>query len=320
MAFVALSLLLGSVPSTAQTQKEKKDPDYPLLFHDVARLLQDHYLDLDRLTPRPLVEKAFAAIENAADEIYVENSDPANPYLALHVDSKVQVLNLISVETLDDAVKMLETVFDFLKRNYHGDTALNEIRYAAANGFLSGLDPHTIVFSPEAFKDFSVHIEGEIYGVGMYVGTREGKLTVIEVLKETPAFKAGFKKQDQITKIGEESTINMSVNEAVDKIRGPLKSVVKLTIKRPSKDDAAKLETLVIPVERNRVVIKSVESALIKGWNAEGSGPWKGGVGYAKVVNFDKNTTSSLEECLDRLKEQNGGNALAGLILDLRDN
>jgi carboxyl-terminal processing protease len=325
LALLTLSLLLGSVPSTAQTQREKKDPDYPQLFHDIAQLLQLHYLDLDRLTPRPLMEKAFAAIENAADEIYVENSDPGNPYLALHVDSKVQVFNLNSVETLDDAVKMLETVFDFLKRNYHGDTSLNEVRYAAANGFLSGLDPHTIVFSPEAFRDFSVHIEGEIYGVGMYVGTREGKLTVIEVLKETPAFKAGFKKQDQITKIGDESTINMTVNEAVDKIRGPLKSLVKLTIKRPAKEDPAKLETLVIPVERNRVVIKSVESALIKDWNPEGAslesqGPWKGGVGYAKVINFDKNTTSSLKDNLDRLKEQNGGKPLSGLILDLRDN
>ena len=66
------------------------------------------------------------------------------------------------------------------------------------NGFLTGIDPHTLVFSPEDFKDFSVHIEGEICGVGMYVGTRDGKLTVIEVLKKTPAAKAGFKKGDTI--------------------------------------------------------------------------------------------------------------------------
>lgn len=322
LALLALSLVLRSIPSTAQSEKEKKDPDYPQLFDDLAHLLRSNYLDLDRLTPRSLMEKAFAALENAADEIYVENSDPTNPYLALHVDSKVQVFNLNSIETLDDAVKMLETVFDFLKRNYHGDTSLNEIRYGAANGFLSGLDPHTIVFSPEAFKDFSVHIEGEIFGVGMYVGTRDGKLTVIEVLKDTPAFKAGFKKQDQITKIGDESTINMTVNEAVDKIRGPKKSVVKLSIKRPSKEDVSKLETLAISVERDRVEIKSVESALIKDWNLDGdkNSPWKGGVGYAKVVNFDKNTTDSLKKHLDRLKEKNGGEPLAGLIFDFRDN
>ena len=321
-AFVVLSTVLSGPPTAARNEKEDS-PDFPGLFEEVARYLKLYYLDLDRINARPLVEKAFLAIENVADDLYVENEEAGNPRIAVHVGSKVQVFNLSSVQGLDDAVKMLENVFEFLKRNYQGEAPLNEVRYAAMNGFLMGIDPHTLVFSPEAFRDFSVHIEGEIYGVGMYVGTRDGKLTVIEVLKgspdSTPAFKAGFKKGDVITKIDDESTINMTVNEAVEKIRGPRLSTVALTIKRPTPDDPEKLETRVISVQRDRVEIKSVESKLIPDWNKDGTGPWKGGVGYVKVVNFDKNTTESLRRHLERLREENG-KPLAGLIFDLRDN
>jgi hypothetical protein len=248
---------LGAPPAATKTEDE--EPDYPRLFSELARNLSLHYLDLGRIHPRPLIEKAFSAIENAAEEIYVENSDPANPIVSVHVGSKAQAFNLSSVESFEQAIQMLENVFEFLKTHYEGESSLNEIRYAAANGFLNGLDPHTLVFSPDAFKDFSVHIEGEISGVGMYVGSRDGKLVVIEVLKgdtvPTPAHKAGFKKGDIITKIGDESTINMSVPEAVDKIRGPRHSTVTLTIKRPSAEDSKKLETHVISVQRDRVEI-----------------------------------------------------------------
>jgi len=320
-AFVCVCLFLGGVPSTAQIGRDKA-PDYPGLFKELSRFLKHYYLDLDRIDARALMEKAFSSIENSVDEIYVANSDSANPLVTVHVDSKPQTFNLDQVKTLDDAVKMLENIFDFIKTNYNGETSLNEIRYAAANGFLMGIDPHTLVFSPEDFKDFSVHIEGEICGVGMYVGTRDGKLTVIEVLKKTPAASAGFQKADTIAKIGDESTINMTVSEAVNKIRGECGSGLTLTVKRLSKDDKDDSETLQrheISVIRGRVVIKSVESKLITGWDPEGLSPWKGGVGYVQVVNFDKNTTIGLKDHLRQLRDENGG-PLAGLILDLRGN
>jgi carboxyl-terminal processing protease len=313
------SLFLTRVPSLAQNTRDK-GPDYQRLFRDVASHLSRYYLDLSRLNARALVGKAFSAIEAAVDEIYVDNSDPTSPVVTVHIGDKSQVFDLTSVSDLDDCVRLLESVLDLIKKHYKGETPLNEIRYAAINGFLSGLDPHTLVFSPEDFKDFSVHIEGEICGVGMYVGSRDGKLTVIEVLKGTPAQKAGFKKQDQIVKIGDESTINMTVNEAVDKIRGACGSRVTLTIKRASADDPERLEPLDIAVGREKVVIKSVESALIKDWDKDGSSPWKGGVGYVQVTNFDKNTTPSLELNLKRLQEENEGRPLAGLILDFRGN
>ena len=161
----------------------------------------------------------------------MDNSHPESPYVSVYLNSKMHSFNVSQVDSLGDAVNLLKSLFTFIQRNYQWEMGFGDIQYAVANGFLSGLDPHTIVFSPKAFSNFSVHIEGEIFGVGMYVGTRDGKLTVIEVLKGTPAARAKFKKSDTIVKIGDESTINMSVQEAVEKIRGPLKTEVVLTVK-----------------------------------------------------------------------------------------
>ena len=315
--FVCLSP--GSSPAQHGFDADAKEPYSQELFGTLARSLDRVYLDPERVEPQSLMRKALAALENAVDEIYVDNSDPEKPYVWVHINSKVQGFRVSTVDNLLDAVNMLESLFTFIKRNYRGEMGFGDIQYAVANGFLSGLDPHTMVFSRKAFADFSVHIEGEIYGVGMYVGTRDGKLKVIEVLKGTPAARAKFKKGDVIVKIGDESTINMGVKEAVDKIRGPLKSQVVLTVKRPSSGDPKKLETLAIPVVRDKVVIKSVESKLVSDWTDSSRGQKSSGVGYISVRNFDKNTTPSLRTHLKRLEEENGG-PLEGLVLDLRGN
>jgi carboxyl-terminal processing protease len=324
VASAGFLLALIFVTPTSKAQNEDSESYDPKLFGEVALYLQEHYLDPDRIAPRELIEKTFATLENSVDEIFVENSDPTQSFVAVNVDTNVKIFDLNTVsnskKSLSDAMAMLRDVFLFLQANYNGETALSKIQYAVLNGFLGGLDPHTLVFSPDAFKEFYVHIEGEIGGVGMYVGTRDGKLQVIEVLKDTPAFRAKFKKGDFITRIGDESTINMTVKEAVERIRGPRGSTVTLTIKRPLKDEPSKLETKAIPVKRARVVIKSVESKLITGWNAENKGNWTGGVGYVICQNFDKNTYRSLRENLRRLRLQNGDRPLAGLLLDLRGN
>ncbi|MBN1443458.1 MAG: PDZ domain-containing protein [Planctomycetes bacterium] len=319
-SFVALSLLLAvAVTSRAEVEREAEGADFPDLFRLIDRHLQRSYLDLERIQPGPLVERALSSLELAADEIYVED-DPLDALVAMHVAENTKVFSLQQVKTRQDSVNLLEAIFNFLSLHYRGSASLNDLRYAAANGYLSGIDPHTLVFPPENFEDFETHIKGEISGVGMMVGaTEDGRLQVKQVLKETPAFAAGFKKDDLITKIDDESTINMTITEAVQKIRGPTGSEVVLTIRRRSAKDKAVMETLVVPVVRQRVRIKSVESKLIENWDPDGKSPWKGGVGYVKVINFDQLTTPSLEENLTRLRVENKG-PLAGLILDLRGN
>ena len=208
------------------------------------------------------------------------------------------MVNLHQIRTRRDSVERLENIFQFVSRHYSGDRPLNELRFAAANGYLSGIDPHTLVFTPENFEEFEVHIKGKIYGVGMMVGTNEhGKLQVKQVLKDTPAARAGFQKNDIIAKIGDESTINMTVMEAVQRIRGPKDSEIVLTVKRETKDEEAgetPRDHRAVPVRRDSVEIKSVESTLLSDWDPENEAARKGAVGYIKVTNFAENTTPSL--------------------------
>ena len=112
----------------------------------------------------------------------------------------------------------------------------------------------------------------------------------------------------------------MTVQEAVLKIRGKRITEITLTVKRKGGKDNKEIETIAIPVKRDRVEIKSVESKLLKDWNLEGKGPWKGGVGYVHATNFDRNTYKSLRSNLNQLRKDNGDKPLAGLILDLRNN
>jgi carboxyl-terminal processing protease len=323
----AKDLLTRARASTA----DDDDPDYPRLFDDVERHLKQHYLDQERIGPRArkLTEKALSSVENMIDEIYVENSDPDNPHVVVHVGGKSKVLSLARIGNVDQGIEALKDLSDFFKANYHGKRSLNDIRHYAMNGFLSGLDPHTQVFDAKGFRDFSVHIEGEIFGVGMYVGATKGVLTVKKVLKGTPAERAGFKRGDRIAKIGDESTVNMAVDEAVRKIRGLEHSKVVLTVKRKEPGENGQTLTLPIEVERERVTIPSVLSKLLplqpkpEGSPAPGGGSPSGeptAMGYVQVNNFDKNTVPSLKESLDKLRQENGGRELGGLILDLRDN
>ena len=321
----AMAILAGTfttaVSLTTKPGPETEEADFPLLFRAIERRLKESYIDLGRVDPQPLLRKAFTAIEFAADEIYIEDSDPANPYIPVHVGDKTSVFTLKDGMTREDGVELIEKVFTFLSAYYSGKETLNDIRYAAANGYLAGVDPHTLVFTPKRFEDFEVQIKGEIFGVGMLVGTDDnGRLQVRQVLKGTPAQKAGFKRDDIISKINEESTVNMTVQEAVEKIRGKRHTELLLTVKRKGGKDKDEILTVDIKVKRDRVELKSVESKLIKNWNAEGAGPWKGGVGYVHATNFDRNTYKSLRRNLEQLRESNGGKPLAGLILDLRNN
>ncbi len=311
--FTLLALLFTFLPlgtwRLANSEEQTEEKDFDQLFERIQYFLEYYYLDLDRAPPRHLIERALAALENAADEIYVDNSEKGKSRIKVHVGQKSIILNLRKVKRLRDAVAQLKNLFTFIRDNYEGDGSVNEIRYATANGFLTGLDPHTLVFSPKAFKDFYTHIEGEIYGVGMLVGVRKGRLHVIQVLKNTPAQKAGFKNGDIISKIGDESTINMDVNEAVSKIRGPKGAEIILTVKRRESKESKKLSTIDIPVKRDRVTIPNVQSRLLPE-----------SIGYIEIQNYDKNTVNHMRRHLEKLKLLNKSEELSGLILDLRRN
>jgi len=199
---------------------EEDETDYPELFDDVKKQLKVNYLDQDRLAPRArkLTEKALVAVENMVDEIYIENSDLESPHAMVHVAGKVMPVSLSRITNLDQAIQVLKDITTFIASNYQGKRTVNDIRLYMMNGFLSGLDPHTQVFNPKAFRILGPHRGRDLRRRDVR-RQPEGNADREEGPEGTPAERAGFKNKDKIVKIGEESTVNMDVTEAVQKIR-----------------------------------------------------------------------------------------------------
>jgi carboxyl-terminal processing protease len=114
----------------------------------------------------------------------------------------------------------MREVFSFVRDNLVTQNDQREIEYAAINGMLSTLDPHSWLLKPDVYKEMKVQTRGEFGGLGFVISMIEDKLTVRKVLKNTPAYKGGVKKGDVITQIDNDSTVSMELQEAVDRMRG----------------------------------------------------------------------------------------------------
>lgn len=173
--------------------------------------------------------------------------------------------------------------------------------YGAIEGLLKSLDdPHTRFMTPELYKEMKVETEGEFGGLGIVIGIKENQLTIISPIEDTPAARAGVKAGDNIMEIDGVTTKDITLFEAVKKLRGPKGTQVTISIEREGEEQWLKF-TLI----RDIIKIKSVKYDVIKN-----------DIGYIRLTNFNQNTPDELHEALSKLKEKN----IKSLILDLRNN
>ncbi|HUJ26640.1 MAG TPA: MXAN_5808 family serine peptidase [Myxococcales bacterium] len=198
-------------------------------------------------------------------------------------------------------LKMHE-VFTFVKDNLVTQTDQREIEYAAINGMLSTLDPHSWLLKPDVYKEMKVQTRGEFGGLGFVISMVEDKLTVRKVLRNTPASKGGVKKGDVITQIDNDATSGMELQEAVDRMRGKPGTKVSIYVQHKG----AELKKL--DLVRALVTYETVVSKLLDN-----------GVGYVRLSGFSGTTTRDMMAAIRTMKQQNGG-TLKGLILDMRGN
>ena len=198
-------------------------------------------------------------------------------------------------------LKMHE-VFTFVRENLVTQSDQREIEYAAINGMLSTLDPHSWLLKPEVYKEMKVQTRGEFGGLGFVISMIDDRLTVRKVLKNTPAYGAGIKKGDVITQIDNDSTVSMELQEAVDRMRG--KPGTKVSIYVAHKGAELKRLDLV----RALVTYETVTSKLLEN-----------GIGYVRLSGFSGTTTRDMMAAIKAMKSQNKGQ-LKGLILDVRGN
>ncbi|RJP28673.1 MAG: S41 family peptidase [Candidatus Omnitrophota bacterium] len=198
------------------------------------------------------------------------------------------------VQLFSDALVLVQT-------DYVDETNPKDIIYGAISGMISSLDTHSQFLDPDTYNELKVETEGKFGGLGIELTIKDGLLTIVTPIEDTPAWKAGIKPQDKIVKINDEITRDMNLTDAVKKLRGNPGEAVKISVLRESEK-----KILDFNIVRGIIKIKDIKDAKII----------DNGIGYIRVVEFRENTARDFKSALDKLSKE-GMNAL---ILDLRNN
>jgi carboxyl-terminal processing protease len=194
-------------------------------------------------------------------------------------------------------------VFERIGKDYVEAVDDKALLENAIDGMLSNLDPHSAYLKADSFKDMEEATKGEFGGVGMEVGMEDGFVKVVAPIDDTPAFKAGIKSGDLVVKIDEAPVKGLTLQQAVEKLRGKAGTDVQLTIMRKSED-----KPLIIKLTRAVIKVNSVKQRLLGA-----------GYGYVRISQFQVRTGAQVVEGVEKLVKENGS-PLKGLVLDLRNN
>ena len=194
-------------------------------------------------------------------------------------------------------------IFAKIKSDYVEPVDDKELLENAIHGMLEGLDPHSTYLDRDSYKDLQEGTSGEFGGLGIEVGMENGFVKVISPIDDTPAHKAGIKAGDLIIKLDDRSVKGMSLNDAVDIMRGKPGDPITLTIIRENAE-----KPLIITIVRDIIKIKSVRFETLEP-----------GFGYLRISSFQSHTVEGLRQAIDQLKKDNS-EKLKGVILDLRNN
>ena len=193
-------------------------------------------------------------------------------------------------------------VFEVLRADYVGKVDDDSLIESAINGMLTSLDPHSNYLNTKNFDDMKVQTRGEFGGLGIEVSMENGLVKVISPIDDTPAARAGLKPGDLITQLDGQPVQGMTLPQAVDKMRGPVNSDIKLTIRRKGRDPFD------VALTRATIRIQSVRSHLIGN-----------DIGYIRITSFNEQTDVGLNNAIKNIKQQAGAK-LRGVVLDLRNN
>ncbi|MBL0212729.1 MAG: PDZ domain-containing protein [Myxococcales bacterium] len=297
---VSLDLDMQEVRAApGQAQAPRHDLSALAIFNKTLLRIKDRYVDPARVDPKKMLYAALDSVQFNVPEVLIE-PDPARNQITVAVNDKREVFDTSDVDSPWRMTIKLKKVFRFIETNMNAGGDLAKVEYAAVNGMLSTLDPHSILMDPEQARDMDVSTSGKFGGLGIVIRMIERKLTVVKPMKDTPAWKKGIKAGDHIVRINSEPTENLTSNEAVDRMRGDPKTGVTLWVER--KGEAALLRFDLI---RDVIRVSQVEHKLLDK-----------GVGYVKVKQFSKGIANDVAEAM---KEMSAKGATSW-ILDLRYN
>src|SRR6476660_6357336 len=195
-------------------------------------------------------------------------------------------------------------VFERVRADYVEKPDDGKLIESAINGMLAGLDPHSSYMDAKSYRDMQVQTRGEFGGLGIEVTMEEGLIKVVAPIDDTPAAKAGVQANDLITKLDDDQVQGMTLNQAVEKMRGPVNTNIKLTVMRKGQD-----KPLEFTLTRAVIHVRSVR------WHVEGED-----LGYIRVTQFNEQTTEGLRKAIAEISAKVPEDKLKGYVLDLRNN
>jgi carboxyl-terminal processing protease len=195
-------------------------------------------------------------------------------------------------------------VFERVRADYVEKPDDSKLIEQAINGMLNGLDPHSSYMDPKSFRDMQVQTRGEFGGLGIEVTMEDGLVKVVTPIDETPAAKAGVMANDVITQLDGEQVQGLTLNQAVEKMRGPVNTKIKLTIMRKGQD-----KPIEVSITRDVIRVRSVRS------RTEGDD-----IGYIRITQFNEQTSEGLKKAISDITAQIQNDKLKGYVLDLRNN
>jgi len=200
------------------------------------------------------------------------------------------------------AIGLFNEVLGQVRANYVEPVTDKQLVEGAIKGMLASLDPHSNYMDAKEFKEMMVQTRGEFGGLGMQVTMENNLVKIVSPIDDTPAAKAGIRPGDLIVAIDDHPVVEMTLSEAVDKLRGPVGSQVKLTMRREGVDPFE------IKLTRAEIKVEPVKSRLVDG-----------DIGYIRITTFSERTGSGLDQAIKDLKKKSH-DKLAGVVLDLRNN
>jgi carboxyl-terminal processing protease len=276
-----------------------------LAVNETLKTIRSKYVDPQRIKPRQMFLSALDEVQKEVAQVIVLH-DQKSPKVHVQVENDAKEFRVDNVQGPWDVSARLREVFAFLQLHLKDDKELDlrEVEYAACNGMLRTLDPHSVFMSPEAYREMNLSTSGHFGGLGIVISLRDQQLTVVKPMPDTPASRGGLHRFDRITKINNESTLNMPLDDAVSRLRGKPGSRVTVWLHREGNEGWAGSRPF--ELVREEIRIRSVESRLL-GDN----------IGYVRLRQFQ---TSTADELIEALTALNKPVRLRGLVLDLRGN
>src|SRR5262245_49767677 len=201
-----------------------------------------------------------------------------------------------------ESLEVFSNILSIVKKNYVEDVETKNLVSGAINGMLHSLDPHSAYLTPDLYKELQSDTQGRFGGLGIEITVKGGVLTVVSPIEDTPAAKAGIKPGDQIFKIEDEFTKDMSLVDAVKKMRGVKGTKINLTIRREGANDLIDFSLV-----RDIIRVQSVKSRSLEP-----------GYGYVRLAQFQERSDRDLQRALEKMAAEKTG--IKGLVLDLRNN